>query len=69
VCTQGWSVEEVAARIVAIDPTGPVLEAGAALRGLHGQLVEALGDREARERFDRALAAALTRRDSSLLAV
>jgi hypothetical protein len=59
---QEWTVEELTARIVAIDPTGPVLEAGAALRDLHHQLVDALGASEARERFDRALAEALTRR-------
>jgi hypothetical protein len=57
-----WTIEAVTARIEAIDPGGPVLEVGAALRTLHRQLVADLGDREARERFDRALGAALARR-------
>jgi hypothetical protein len=56
-----WTVEALTVRIVAIDPTGPVLESAAALRQLHRELVEDLGDREARERFDRALGRALPR--------
>jgi hypothetical protein len=60
---QEWTVEELTAHIVAIDPSGPVLEAGAALRDLHRELVTALGVVEARVRFDRALGLALTRRD------
>jgi hypothetical protein len=63
-----WTVEAVTARIEAIDPGGPVLEVGAALRTLHRQLAADLGDREARERFDRALAAALARRRGPLSA-
>jgi hypothetical protein len=65
---EAWTVEAVTARIEDIDPTGPVLEACASLRELHRQLVGALGEREARERFDRALAAALSRSDRSLSA-
>lgn len=62
---QPWSIDDVTDRIVAIDPTGPVLEAGVALRDLHRQLVAALGADEAGERFDGALAVALDRRGSS----
>jgi hypothetical protein len=61
VAAQDCTIEALTARIVAIDPTGPVLEVGAALRALHRELVETLGHREARERFDRALAGALCR--------
>jgi hypothetical protein len=59
---QQWTVEAVTERIEAIDPGGPVLEAGAALRRLHQQLVDDLGTREALDRFDRALEVALRRR-------
>jgi hypothetical protein len=61
VAAEDCSVETLTARIVAIDPTGPVLEVGVALRALHRELVDTLGHREARERFDRALARALCR--------
>jgi hypothetical protein len=65
---QEWTVEALTARIEDIDPTGPVLEACAALRELHRELVTSVGAREARDRFDRALAAALSRRRRSLSA-
>jgi hypothetical protein len=68
VAGEQWTIEALTSRIEAIDPTGPVIEAGSALRGLHRQLVAALGDHEARDRFDRALAAALTRQPGSLVA-
>jgi hypothetical protein len=56
-----WGHEALTDRIVDVDPTGPVLEASAALTRLHRELAAAVGESEARHRFDQALRAALGR--------
>lgn len=61
----GWTLDAVTARIAAVDPSGPVLEASEALTRLHRDLEAAVGPEVARERFGTALGMVVERQVTS----